>query len=279
MILLQDIVLGLDVTTDIFKGRINSLEMFLYREKMNENFINKVTKIYYNRLWTVQKGATGKEIKKFISSRIYSTAIMECLQTYYKSIVFIKDQTFEFQNKLSSLMTSEVLITDDYVFKKGEIANKLFIVYSGQISLLENKEIFIFNSLKQINKGLSGENKVKERRKGHLSLTSKNKPSHSSNSSTTNKTNTSTDKANSYSTILEGTIGECEFFTRGIYSCNAKVTKDTLLFSIEFDIFFALVDEYHLRDRYIAIVSNHIDKLEKRSTLEIGILLINYITI
>lgn len=147
MIHLQEIVALLDVTSAIRVRRENKMQSFLSRElsikevTTVEGSISSLVSKYFERLWFIQKGASPSEIKAFLCPRIYSLSIMRAIERSFDNMFYMKKAPTTFRNKLCSKMTMNVYVAGEYIFHTNELARKLFILFDGEISLVDDETL------------------------------------------------------------------------------------------------------------------------------------------
>ena len=132
---LEDIVSHMDVTSDIFKNRQARLQNFLHREKVPEDYLRK-SLLYQDKLWSMQKGAHGHEVKVFLPPNVYSDIVTATVKAKMNMLFFLKDQTSEFISDLSSRMVLQVYLNFDTIFQTGEAANILYVLCSGEVAMV-----------------------------------------------------------------------------------------------------------------------------------------------
>jgi CRP-like cAMP-binding protein len=69
-----------------------------------------------------------------------------------------------------------------------------------------------------------------------------------------------------YANIVDGAIGEYEFFTRSYFACGASATKETLVFEINYEDFQALLEENDLESNFLEALSANLKVLYSAST-------------
>ena len=132
---LEDIVSHLDVTSYIFKNRMIRVRNFLNREKMPDAYIRKNT-LYNEKLWTMCKGAQGKEVRDFLPSNIYAGIITTVLDEHIGKCFFLKNRSKEFISDIAARMTLQTYVMSDTIFRSGEAANILYFLLSGEIAMM-----------------------------------------------------------------------------------------------------------------------------------------------
>ena len=73
-------------------------------------------------------------------------------------------------------------------------------------------------------------------------------------------------KSKTISRIIEGTIGESEFYCQRLYSCAARASKDCTIFEIDYNSFIELLKEFGKEAEYNDMFQNEKDILMKAST-------------
>jgi hypothetical protein len=145
MIHLQEIVALLDVTSAIRVRRDNRIQSFLSREMVTrevtpvEGNITSLVSKYVERLWIIQKGASPSEIRAFLCPRIYSLSIMRAIERSFDNIFYLKKVSAAFRNKMCSKMTMNVYVAGEYIFHTNELSRKLFILFDGEVSLVDDE--------------------------------------------------------------------------------------------------------------------------------------------
>lgn len=132
---LQDIVSELDVTSDIFKGRVGKLQAFLSREAVGPEFNLKV-RGYMDRLWSAQRGARSDEIQAFMPAPLYCATVNSCVSKHLPQLFFVHKCHAAFQRAFLSRLRVVHYIKDEHVFRTSEAAQKLYFIAQGEVSLV-----------------------------------------------------------------------------------------------------------------------------------------------
>ena len=132
---LQDIVSQLDVTSDLFKTRVRKVQAFLHREQTAADFTTKVS-VYQEKLWAVQRGADGTEIRQFLPAHLYSAAMHSNIAPYLTQLFFVQKCDAAFQSAFLSELQVVHYLKDDVVFRTGEAAQRLYFIAQGDVSLV-----------------------------------------------------------------------------------------------------------------------------------------------
>jgi len=145
MMYLEEIVALLDVTSSIKSRRENKVQSFLSRElssredAVSDESITALVNKYFHRLWSIQKGASPAEIKTFLCPRIYSRSIQQATERCLDNIFYLKKASRAFRSKLCSKMTMNVYVAGEYIFHRNELSRKLFILFDGEVSLVDDE--------------------------------------------------------------------------------------------------------------------------------------------
>ena len=121
---MQNIVSNLDVTSDIFKSRTEKIKLLLIRERVSEELKRKA-RCYMDKLYLIQKGANGSELKEFLPLHLYAPIVFSCVKQKLDTNFFLKKASSSFCQELAGAMGSHTFF--------GSIADLL--VLSVLISL------------------------------------------------------------------------------------------------------------------------------------------------
>lgn len=132
---LQDIVSELDVTSDIFKGRVRNVQAFLLREQVGAEYSAKVS-AYMDKLWSAQRGAQSEEIQTFMPPALYCATVNSCLSKHLPQLFFVQKCHAAFQRAFLSKLKAVHYLKDEYVFRTSEAAHKLYFIGQGEVSLV-----------------------------------------------------------------------------------------------------------------------------------------------
>jgi CRP-like cAMP-binding protein len=135
IVYLQDIVSELDVTSDLFKGRLRKVQGFLQREQVASDFAAKVT-AYQDKLWSTQRGAQSTEIRDFLPGTLYAASLHNTVGRYLPQLFFVQKCDAAFQQAFLSQFTVAHFLKNDVVFRTNEAANKLYFIAQGDVSLV-----------------------------------------------------------------------------------------------------------------------------------------------
>ena len=333
---LQDIVAQLDVTSDIFKSRLDLLNAFLLRESLPEALLSRST-AHMEKLWALQRGATGAEIKSFLPPHLYSAAVREALDAHIKKLFFVGAASAEFQMSFLSKLEMHAYLEGDMVFRTGECENTLRLLFRGEVSLVrgdsplagkivlqqkrsgknsgdgeKGEEEEAADETDEVNSGhqlnrvgfLDAKDLVSEirflgfnrggsgfgsgfgsgnGRRWDYRMRSSNsnsnssfsmlssppkKHQHSHSTASARESRESSAKANaSIANIIDGALGEYEFFSRTYYACGGRASTDCITFEIPMSVFWKLVSEHHLETEYAEQLREQFQALQKLSTL------------
>jgi CRP-like cAMP-binding protein len=134
---LEAIVINMDVTTSLFIGRKEKLARFFQREITDSGCdIDKRGLYYLNRLWKRQKGASGSEVKAFLSHNDYRDILRNSLTNALKQEVCFKAFPMNVLDALACSFEVEWLIPGATVFHYGEISSRLIFVIRGELSMM-----------------------------------------------------------------------------------------------------------------------------------------------
>jgi hypothetical protein len=142
---------------------------------------------YFHRLWSIQKGASPAEIKAFLCPRIYSRSIQQATDRCFDNIFFLKKASRAFRSKLCSTMTMNIYVAGEYVFHRNELSRKLFILFDGEVSLVDDDEGATLTHAEDD----TGFQRYSYTKKGYQKL-SRLKPSTASTTSTTSTSRSAT---------------------------------------------------------------------------------------
>ena len=134
---LEDIVSHMDVTSDIFKGRKTRVQNFLHRERVPEEYLRR-SAMHLEKLWLTQKGSQGGEIKGFLPRHVYADIVMSSLKGKMKRMHFLKNQATDFLTDVAASMVFHTYIASDTIFQTGEAADLLFLISTGEISMVSD---------------------------------------------------------------------------------------------------------------------------------------------
>jgi CRP-like cAMP-binding protein len=133
---LQDIVSNLDVTSDLYKHRYDRIRKLMLRENSSEELKRKAT-CYLQKLWTIQRGATGEEIQQFLSLQLYAELNQCYLKKKFDHLFYLKQCSLGFRTDLCAKLEIHHYLLTDFLFHTGEAALSLyFIMNHGEIALV-----------------------------------------------------------------------------------------------------------------------------------------------
>ena len=132
---LEDIVSHLDVTNDIFKNRQARLQNFLQREQVPEDYFRRNAQ-HQDKLWVMQKGAQGHEIKEFLPANVYADIVTSTMKHKMSTIFFLKHQGSDFLADLAARLVLQVYLRGDTIFQTGEAASLLYLICSGEVAMV-----------------------------------------------------------------------------------------------------------------------------------------------
>jgi len=261
---------------------INILKLLSSSESVGSHspssFDKRVGK-YFNKLWMIQRGAESEEIVTFLPIQLYSEIVGRTLETDLSKLFFFSSTSAEFQRALISKLTIHHYLSGEYMFRTGQAADRLYLVFKGNISLESlDQQPPPPDERKRNSDDISGKggtiifpagrrhsntspNIVRRGSVSELSVrTSSNSttdgimPSTGSNKEGTaflgsrstafGKRNSVTKSSVIYQTTREGFVGESEFFFRTLYSCCALNTADSVVFEISFSAFWELLGNH-----------------------------------
>jgi CRP-like cAMP-binding protein len=160
IVYVNDIVCQLDVTSDIFKGRLLRVKALLKRLDLGQDTWLRV-QAHYQREWAGQRGGTGDELRDFLPSHIYGGAVMRMLSgasdgdngsspspaattfgaaaaessSMLDRLYFVKDCSVHFKRALAERLTVQLYQKDDVVFHVGEAGEFLYLLHQGTVKL------------------------------------------------------------------------------------------------------------------------------------------------
>ena len=303
---LQDIVSELDVTSDLYKSRVQTLTGFLQREHVVGEYSEKV-RGYMERLWTAQRGAQSEEIQSFLPAALYSAAVSSAISQHLPQLFFVQKCHGAFQKAFLSQLQVSHYLKGDLLFRTGEAAQRLYFICQGEVSLVsidlrtetvtavdcqpDRRRSSVIGGIATAHARRSSiqESPFKAAGRGSdASSTQPSEPLRNRFSFTTLKRRSSTtavppavgrrasvsggndrkkaSRRTSYMRIHEGFVGETEFFHRSVYSCSAKVNTDAVLLEISFESFWKLVTQFQLQQHYSTQLHRGEESLQRNST-------------
>ena len=151
---LEDIVSQLDVTSSLYKRRVDTVKsymgMFGFPPELREKILR-----YYTSCWRTQKGIKGSDLLGYMPRALRSELLLELMGHILPETFFIKDCGSDFVQSLVEKLALEIYVTGNTVFRTGEKANELFIIYSGEVDLL-TASLVKFKTVRDCTLGDSG---------------------------------------------------------------------------------------------------------------------------
>ncbi len=267
-----------DVTSDLFKSRIDRVKGLLERENVTAKAkIRALT--YLDRLWVTQKGAVAEEIQLYFApmERLYVYALHNnpVIRRNLKQMFFVCDTSLAFKHAFISRLRLRQYLRGDTIFHSNEIANTLYVMYRGEVSMQKQ-----FHSRKSLesdadadgaNDPLTSVQDTCDEQDTKASLKSKRKPE-SCGRGISDQSSSQNSQSRTLSSVREGLLGEYEFFSRSCYSCDTVVTsgsnsstntkeseaagdtaadEECCLFELEWDEFWDLLVEHDLQSEFL----------------------------
>ena len=150
--LLEDIVSQLDVTSSLHKLKMDKVETYTQAQALPDALKIKID-AYYESLWRIQRGVTGKKLFRFMPDYFRAEMTLEMLSPLLHQTFFIKDCTTDFIAHVLNFISFETFLPDDVVYYEGEKAEELFFLLKGKVDLLTSKNV----KFKTVSKCLLGD--------------------------------------------------------------------------------------------------------------------------
>lgn len=317
---LQDIVAQLDVTSDIFKSRAALLKDFLIREGMSEHFIARAS-AHMQRLWRLQRGATGSEVATFIPRRLYCSAVSGAMGVLIDNLFVIPALSAEFKEAFTASLRQHTYLNGEDIFRSGQTCDRLRILVSGGVSLVAAdllpipgggaEQVDDRNVPSQPSHGNVLPHPSPPRRTNSFAFGASDesipfwhKPTPScSTHPRAEQQGSSVDGCDNeavrtpprskpvrrasysdlaqfaltntvpvqqgqqpYANIIDGSLGECEFLTRGVFACTARANADSVMYEISFDAFWRLLAAHRMEAIFVELLNERLDALQLTST-------------
>lgn len=142
---LEDIVGNLDVTTTLNNQRREQVTQYCRRSYLPE-LLQQSINDYYDKLWAVQKGASGTAILKMLPSNVRVDLVMELAGTMLENLTFVKVHP-RLLHDLALALELDLYMPEDYLFKTGECAWRLFLMSNGTGALVDDSTGLVVDSI------------------------------------------------------------------------------------------------------------------------------------
>jgi hypothetical protein len=145
---LEEIVSQLDVTVDMFKGKIDRLQSFLKREGVRTSIdtlsdgassststvtFEKKVSIYFQKLWLFQRGAEHEEVVRYLPPNLQKDLFHRATLRDLSHLFYVSSKSAEFQRNFLSILSVHHYLAGEYIFRTGQTADKLFLVFRGTL--------------------------------------------------------------------------------------------------------------------------------------------------
>ncbi|GMH59726.1 hypothetical protein TrST_g1578 [Triparma strigata] len=137
---LEDIVSQLDVTSSLYKMKMDKVQLYMGMHGLPLDLRNKVVS-YYNICWTTQKGVHGRKLLHYMPRAMRSELLFEMLNDLLSQMFFIKDCSSDFVSSVLECLSFDIYTTGDVLFVTGEQADTVFIIHSGDVDLLTPADV------------------------------------------------------------------------------------------------------------------------------------------
>lgn len=138
--LLEDIVSQLDVTSSLYKMKMNNVDTYTQTQGIPDSIKTK-TSAYYDQLWRSQLGMKGKRLLRYMPRSIRCDIKMDMLSHQIEKTFFVKSCTADFVAAIVDSLSFEAYLPDDVLFHEGERCDSLFFIYSGEVGLFTSKMV------------------------------------------------------------------------------------------------------------------------------------------
>ena len=138
--MLEDIVSQLDVTSSLYKMKMNKVELYSQNQGLPDSLKSKIFAYYYY-LWRTQKGIKGENILKYFPNTLRAEMTLTLISPLLQKTFFIKDTENDFVASLIDNISLEVYLPDDYLFIVGERCDTLYFLTKGEVDLLTSKKV------------------------------------------------------------------------------------------------------------------------------------------
>ena len=138
--LLEDIVSQLDVTSSLYKMKMNNIEMYMQIQGLPDNIKNKTT-AYYEYLWRKQLGIKGNRLLKYMPRSLRCELMQDMLSNLIQKTFFVKSCSADFVATIVESLTLELYLPDDIIFNEGERCEFLYFIHAGEVGLFTTKNV------------------------------------------------------------------------------------------------------------------------------------------
>jgi len=138
--LLEDIVSQLDVTSSLYKMKMNNIGTYMQLLGLPDSIKNKTT-AYYDHLWRTQLGVKGKSLLKYMPRSLRCDMKIDMLSHLIPKTFFINNCSADFIANIVDALTLEIYLPDDNIFDEGQRCDALHYIYSGEVGLFTSKKV------------------------------------------------------------------------------------------------------------------------------------------
>ena len=132
---LEDIVAQLDVTSSLFKKKLDGVKSYANQQNLKDNLSTRILS-YYDYLWVHQMGVSGQQVMSFIPETLANEVREQLIGHQIGKVFFFKDENRDFVTRISGAMKPEKFMPGDIYFYSGECATSLFFLYRGSVKLI-----------------------------------------------------------------------------------------------------------------------------------------------
>jgi len=147
--LLEEIVSELDVTSTLYKQKLNRVEEYSRLQGMPDKLKARIA-TYYEGIWRMYKGASASKIFSHLPSHLRAEMKYRMVGPILSKVFFLRECDTNFIVALMKYLDFELCMPEDFIFREGELCTNLLFVYSGEVHLLTPKGIKFETSTKCI---------------------------------------------------------------------------------------------------------------------------------